>query len=107
MLKVLFITASIALALLLSIYKLFICKHKQSAKISEFVSLMTGILLIYVIISIIYGIVINGFLNKILLLFLGLSPFIIGKFVTYENEKLYSWLQITVVFIGIAYFSLV
>ena len=89
MLKLIFILISIILALMLSIYKLFLAKQKRTPAISLFVSAIGGVLLVYILSCFIYAILISGMVHKIMVILLGLSPFIIGKFATYEKENIY------------------
>jgi hypothetical protein len=103
MLKILFLIFSILLVLFMFVYKKFVCKLKRTSKTSVFVSFLAGILLFYILTTILYAITTKGILNKVILMLLAFSPFIIGKFATYEKEKLYSYLQILIVTFGIFY----
>ena len=101
MFKSLFLVFSILLALFLLIYKLFICRLKRTPKISLYVSGIAGMMLCYILSAIMCVIFEQGILNKILYIFFGLSPFLIGKFATYKNESFFSYIQISVIILGI------
>lgn len=103
MLKLFFLLISILLFISLALYKLIISKHERTPKVSVYVSVVTGFLFFYILISILSMIFISGITNKIVFLFLGVTPFVIGKFATYKKENLYSWLQILTVLFGIFY----
>ena len=103
MFKLIFLIASLLLFLFLFVYKVYICKLKRTPKISAFVSAIGGVLLFYILSSFVYGIFVVGIVNKIILFLLTLSPFVIGKFATYEKERLYSCIQIFVVAFGFFY----
>ena len=103
MLKLIFILISIVLALMLSIYKLFLAKQKRTPAISSFVSAIAGVMLTYILCAFVFSIYISGMLNKLIIILLGISPFIIGKFATYEKENIYSYIQIFIVSFGIFY----
>ena len=106
MFKFLFLIISVILFCLLSVYKMYICKLKRSPKISVFVSLITGMLLLYVLCAFVGVILVPGILNKIVLLILGIIPFIIGRLATYEKENIYSYLQIFIILSGVIYIIL-
>lgn len=103
MFKFLFLIVSVILFGLLLVYKMYICKLNRTPKISAFVSLITGMLLLYVLCAFLGVILVSGVLNKIILLILGIIPFIIGKFATYEKENFYSYLQIFIILLGLIY----
>ena len=99
MLKIFFISISVILTLLLSIYKLVICKLKRTSKVSLYISIITGFLFFYIISAIVLSI----FTPSVTVLLFGISPFIIGKFATYEKENFYSWAQIFLILFSIFY----
>lgn len=84
----------IFLALLFCGYKICIAKIAYNQKFSTYVSFMTGMLLLFVLSSIVLAFFIKGVVLKLLVLLLGVSPFVIGKFVTYHSEKYFCILQI-------------
>lgn len=93
-LKVFFLICAIIFFSLMCLYKLFISKQKRTEKTAIFVSFMGASLLLYVISGVLFGIIAPTLINKLVILFLALSPFLIGKFATYEKENYYSFLQI-------------
>ena len=102
-LKILFMVIGFVLFLMLSFYKLYICKRPRTEKVSVFVSIMGGLFVIYIISALILAIFIPGIINKLVIVFFGLSPFIIGRLATYEKEKIYSLIQIIFVIISVIY----
>ena len=103
MLENIFIALSSILALLLIIYKVFVCKIKQNPKISVYVSIITGVLFLYILFALMLSVTSVGIVNRVIILLLGLSPFIIGKLATYKKENLFSWIQIFVIILGVVY----
>ena len=81
-LKYIFIILAVVLASLLCVYNLYFQKKKRTEKIASYVSLVTGAILIYVLYSIFCVFVIDGIVNKFILLLFAMSPFIIGHFAT-------------------------
>ncbi|MBR1776740.1 hypothetical protein IJ750_06695 [bacterium] len=106
MLEWLFITISAILTLFLISYKTYICKLERTPAISVFVSAITGTMLLYVLSAAVLTVTITGIFNKLIILSLGLSPFIIGKMATYEKENLYCYIQILIIVFGIIYLLL-
>ena len=102
-LKILFIIIGFILFLMLSFYKLYLCKKPRTEKVSVFVSGLGAIFLLYIVIAVLLAIFIPGIINKSVLLFFGISPFIIGKLATYEKEKIYSLIQILFVAVSVIY----
>ena len=107
MLKLSFIIISFMLAFSISAYKLFESKIKKASKVSIFVPFIASVMSVFVLCALVLFFVIPGVLNKIIVLLLGLSPFIIGKFATYEKENLYSRLQVITVILGAMYIMLI
>ena len=103
MLKLVFLTVSAISALLFLVYKLWISKMKRTPKLSLYVPFMTAALLFYMLSAVFYSLVVQGIINKLIFLILGLSPLIIGKYATYEKEKFYAYLQILLVTFGFGY----
>ena len=103
MLKIIFIVISVLLALILILYKLLISKLKRTSNTSVYISFMTGMLLIYILGAFVLSTYTQDIFSKIIIFVFGLSPFIVGKFATYEKENLYSWIQISIITFGIFY----
>ena len=96
MLKILFLLSGLLFILSIIIHKLFISKIKDAMEISNFIALIVIFMALYII----FGIILALKYNLIYLIF-ALSPFIIGKFATYNTEKIYSIIQIICVLISI------
>ena len=97
MLKITFLAISILLVLLLLVYKLHICKLKRTSRTSLYISVIAGVLLLYILCGMIFPLFVSGALNKMVIFLFAISPFIIGKFATYEKEKIFSYIQILTV----------
>ena len=93
-LEILFVISGILLVLLLSLREFISSKIKDNLKVSAFVSFIAGILLIYIVLAILLAIFGKGGIYKFLMAFFGVSPFIIGRFASYEKIKIYSFIQI-------------
>ena len=102
-LKIIFIIFAFLLFSLLSIYKLFVSKQKRTEKTALFVTFVGAILLLYVLSGVLYGIFAPTLINKAVIVIFAVSPFIIGKFATYEKENYYSFLQIFCIVLSMIY----
>ena len=102
-LKIGFILFGILLFSLLCIYKLFVEKKNRTEKTAVYVSFMGAVLLLYVLSGILFAIFAPAFLAKVIIGIFAVSPFIIGKVVTYNKEGFYSFIQILCVFLSIFY----
>ena len=92
--KSLFIFFGLLLAALLVFREKIVSKIGDNLKISVFISLIAAIMLAYVIVAVLFLFAPIGFYAKLLMLFFAASPFIVGKFVTYEKVKTFTILQI-------------
>ena len=96
MLKILIAVFGLLFVFSIIIHKLFVSKIKDNMKISHFLALIAILMALYIVFGIIYSIKTN-----ILFLLFALSPFIIGRFATYEKEKLYSFIQILCILLSV------
>lgn len=96
MLKIIIAVSGLLFVLSIIIHKLFVSKIKDNMKISHFLALIAIFMALYVISGILFA-----FKSNILFILFALSPFIIGKFATYEKEKIYSFIQIFCVLLSI------
>ena len=92
--KSLFIFFGLLLAALLIFREKIVSKIGDNLKISGFVSSIAACMLAYVLIALLFLFAPIVFYTKLLMLFFAASPFIIGKFVTYEKVKTFTILQI-------------
>lgn len=99
--KTIFIIISIIFVLLLSLRNYISYKIKDNQKISAFISLIAGFLLLYVIFAIILSVLLPDIFKKLLMIFFGFSPFLIGYFATYEKVRFFGFLQIILAVISI------
>ena len=67
---------------------------KDNIKASNFVAAMGFLLAFYIISAFLIAIINNNLTTKILMTLFALSPFIIGPIATYENHKLYTYIQV-------------
>ena len=100
-LEILFIISGCLLVLLLSLRNFISSKIKDNLKVSAFISFIAGILLFYVILAILLAIFEKVGVYKVIMAFFGVSPFIIGKLVTYKRVKIFSIIQILLAAISV------
>ena len=99
-LKILFAISAIAFSGLVIFHKKYTSKEKDNIKISNFVATMAIFLSLYIICAAIILAIYGGLKYKVLMLMFLLSPFIIGKFATYQKIKLYSIIQIMIMLVS-------
>ena len=100
-LKTLFIITGIFLVVLLSLRKYISAKINDNLKVSAFISVIAGFLLLYVILAVLLAIIVPNIILKIFMVFFAASPFIIGRLATYEKIKIYGFIQIFVAAAGV------
>lgn len=105
--EILFLLTAIILTILLIIREFGITKKLSPMRASDFVSSIAGFLFAYIIFAILLSILISGWVNKCVMIFFAISPFIIGKLVTYQKVKIYSIIQILCVILSIVYLILI
>lgn len=104
--NVLIIVFACAFCFCVAINKMFTKKLRQDGeKYSDFIATMSFFLAFYVIFTILDCFLIYDIKNKLIMLLFAISPFIIGKVATYEQEKMYSILQLTIILYS-AFFAL-
>ncbi len=96
-----FIIFAVLFGLALIINKIYIVKLKDNLKKSDYIAGIALLLAMYVVLSLIVGILIPTIYKKASMILFALSPFIIGKLATYEKEKIYAVIQILSVFISV------
>ncbi len=102
-LKYFFCFIAIFLALLLTLRVLFDNIFKNNNKLSPVVALIGGLFLLYTLIGLILSLVYPNILNKFIMFLFSLSPFIIGKLVSYKRLRLYSIIQVLCVIFSIGF----
>ncbi len=101
-LKIIFITSAIVYILTVIIYKIIVQKNKSIK--SSFLTVLIGFSLLIYLIAALLIIIFNPVLvNKIIMLMFFISPFVIGKLATYEQEGFYSLIQILIILFSIFY----
>ena len=98
-----FIISAVLFGFSLIINKVYVVKLKDNLKKSDYVAGIAILLAMYVILSLVLGILIPSVYKKSVMLLFALSPFIIGKLATYEKEKIYTAIQILSVFISVLF----
>ena len=106
-LEILFIAVAAILTLLLIIRECGLTKHLSPVKLSHYISLIAGFLFAYIILAVALSFFISGSINKLMMLIFAISPFIIGKLVTYQKVKFYSIIQIVCVIFSLGYLFLI
>ena len=102
-LKIIFGLIAFGLTVLLVLRELGITKKLSPMRASEYVSVIAGFMIAYIITAIIIVFKIGDLTDKAIMLFFAISPFVIGKLVTYEKVKIYSIIQILCVILSLGY----
>ena len=105
LLKILFAISGILFVILFSIRAFG--KFKDLGKLSPFVSSIAIFLLLNELFAIILVCVVPGMINKLVIILFALSPFLIGKIVTYKKLRFYSIIQILCVILSIGFVALI
>ena len=87
------------LTVLLVLREFGITKKMSGMRASDYISTVSAFLLGYIIFAFLLAIFLPYLLHKAVMLVLGFSPFIIGKLATYQKLKVYSIIQIFVIFL--------
>ncbi len=103
MLKIFFISISTLLILTIFTGKFFIFNCNSPKHLTQCGLIMAFLFALYTINALILMVFIEGITSKIVLLLLGISPYIIGKLSTYKNLNIATILQIILLIIGILY----
>lgn len=104
-LEIIFGLSSFTLILLMLFREMGITKRLSPMRASDYISSMAIFLLAYVVFAFLLAIFTPSGLNKIIFALFGISPFIIGKLVTYYTVKRYSILQILCVILSLVYIT--
>lgn len=101
--EITFLIISFVLTLLLILREFGITKNMDGMKASDFISTIVGFMLAYVINAFVLVVFLPEISSKLIMGGFGISPFVIGKLVTYQKVKFYSIIQILSVIISIGY----
>lgn len=104
-LEIIFGFSSLMLILLMVLREMGITKHLSPMRASDYISSMVAFLFVYIMFAFLLAIFTPFGLNKIIFALFGVSPFIIGKLVTYQKVKKYSILQIFCVILSLVYIT--
>ncbi len=105
--KILFCITGIMFVTLLSLRIVFDEKFKTDNKLSPIVAVIGGLLLLYVLCALIIALFYEVYLYKFIMLIFAISPFIIGKLVTYKRLRFFSIFQIICVILSLVFVILV
>ena len=105
-LKYMFTLFALILAFMIIFFKLHMQNKNRTEKTAVYVSFIVWSFVFYVISAFLLAFFIKDTTNKIILIIFGLSPFLIGKFASYEKENLYSYLQVFCAIISAGYVCL-
>lgn len=105
LLKILFAASGLLFVILFSVRAF--CKFEDLGKLSAFVSSIAIFLLMYLLATLILIVIVPNILHKLILILFALSPFIIGKIVTYKKLKFYSVIQILCVILSVGFVVLI
>jgi len=103
LLKIFFCIVAFLLGVFLSIRMIFSSKFENNNKLSPFVAMIGGLFLFYTLIGLFLGIIYPGLLKKLMILTFAISPFIIGRLVSYKSLKIYTTIQIICVILSIGF----
>ena len=100
------IFAGLTLGALITFQKLIICKLKNDI-VANYVPFIAFAMLFYIVVALLLAIATRGTINKVVTFLFAISPFAIGRFVTYKTESLFSYVQVLCAFFSSAYTFLV
>lgn len=100
-LRYIFGFSGLIFAFLLSILTFY-----HSPKLSKYVPLIAGLLILYCLTAILLVFFAPNNLYRLILLIFGLSPFIIGRMVSYEKLKKYSFIQTLCVILSVMFVTI-
>ena len=105
--KYIFVSISILLTILFSLRTFLPNLFKDSKKNSPFMALLAGLFITYILSGLFLCALIPTLKYKLIMLIFTLSPFIIGKLVTYKKLKFYSIFQIFCVILSMVFIILI
>lgn len=105
--KYFFVAISILLSALFLIRMFLPDLFKDSKINSPFMAFLGGLVIFYVLSGLAITVFMPAIIYKIIMLLFTLSPFIIGKIVTYQKLRIYSIIQILCVILSIVFVILV
>ena len=106
-LKLFFISVGILYVLSLIIHRLYFSKIKDNVKISNYLALVAFFLLLYIFSGVTLTVFVKNIVYKIIIFLFSVAPFIIGKFATYEKEKLFTIIQFILIIISVIFVMII
>ena len=89
--------------LMAGLFSLRVFFDKPFVKQSAFVALIGGMFIFYVLLGFVLTVLLPGLLQKLIIFVFAISPFIIGRVVSYKKLKIYSIIQILCVIFSIVF----
>ena len=99
-----FIAAGVLLALMITVFKLFIQKKKRTEKTVLYTHILIWVFVLYIASAFLLALFAPKTANKAAAVFFAVSPFIIGRFASYKYETVFSIIQIFCALLSAAYF---
>lgn len=103
--RTLFILASVLLVFMMAYGKFFVFKKREPQFISDYCALLAGIVGAYSLLALGLALLLTNNVDKLTMVLLAVSPFLLGLVTTYHTEKYFTWVQVGL-FMFSAYFVL-
>lgn len=101
--EICFISFGILLALFLTLCEFGVTKKMSGMKASDFIFYVAFTMFAYILTAFLLVFFVPEITNKLIIALFGLSPFVIGKFVSYHKLRFYSIIQIMIVLLSAIY----
>ena len=98
-----FIIDAFFLAVSIIYGKLFLFKKKDAVIVANYCAFIAVFMGFYVLLSLLFVFLLPGILNKLIMTFFAVSPFILGLSADYRSEKYFALVQIVIIVLSIAY----
>ncbi|GEM_PF-1495737 len=106
-LKICFALFGILLALNIALCEFGFTKKMSGMRASDFLSYVAVTMFGYILAALVLVFFVHGGINKVLIALFGISPFIIGKVVTYHKLRFYSIIQIAIITLSAVYIFII
>lgn len=105
--KWLFIINSVLLLIMLSFRIFFPKVFENNNKLSPVIAFIAVLMLLYMLLGLVITIMIPAIEYKLIMFLFTISPFIIGKIVTYKKLKFYSIIQLFCVILSVGFLLII
>ena len=102
-LKGLFLISATGFASMLSYGKLFVFKKKHPAFVSDYCATMAGFIAFYSVFALVLAWLLPSTSTKLIMFGFAFSPFMLGLVATYHTEKYFTFLQIILILLSMAF----